>query len=177
VKLLARPRRAGGFTILEVLVAMAILLLGMSAVLGLLTFGAALTRTAELRNEGAAAVEGVLADLEESFFPLDAQGALQDPQPIVERPLAGLPGLAYSAKAERNPDRPKEWRVDVEVSWLSAGVRRDKSFRTILVQELPFGERLRRRLASAPTVPAPADPASTVPPSTTPSSNAPSAPR
>ena len=154
----ARTRSAGGragFTILEVLVAMAILLVGMTAVLGLLTFGAALTRTAELRNEGASAVESVLADLEESFFPLDAQGALQDPRPILERPLAGLPGLAYSARAERNPDRPREWRVDVEVSWLSAGVRRDRTFRTILVQELPFGERLRRRLANPPAAPAP----------------------
>ncbi|MEY2746323.1 MAG: hypothetical protein RL112_1365 [Planctomycetota bacterium] len=155
------PRSKGrsGFTILEVLVAMAILLVGMTAVLGLLTFGAALTRTAELRNEGAAAVESVLADLEESLFPLDPQGALLDPQPIVDRPLAGLPGLAYSARAERNPDRPREWRVDVELSWLSAGVRRDRSFRTILVQELPFGERLRRRLANPPAAPAPPPPA------------------
>lgn len=151
-------RRRAGFTILEVLVAMAILLVGMSAVLGLLTFGAALTRTAELRNEGSMAVEAVLADLEESFFPLDPQGGLQDPQPIVDRPLAGLVGLAYTAKAERNPERKSEWRVDVEVSWLSAGVRRDKVFRTILLQELPFGERLRRRLANPPATRSPAAP-------------------
>lgn len=155
--------RRAGFTILEVLVAMAILLVGMTAVLGLLTFGAALTRTAQLRVEGASAAEAVVADLEESMFPLDEQGQLLDPRPIENRALGALDGLVYSAKALRNPDpeRAKEWRVDVEVSWLSAGVRRDKRFRTILVQELPFGERLRRRLANPPAAPkieeAPAD--------------------
>lgn len=149
--------RRAGFTILEVLVAMAILLVGMTAVLGLLTFGAALTRTAQLRVEGASAAEAVVADLEESFFPLDDKGDLLDPLPIENRALGALDGLVYTAKAVRNPDpvRAKEWRVDVEVSWLSAGVRRDKRFRTILVQELPFGERLRRRLANPPAAPRP----------------------
>jgi len=149
MKLPVRTARAG-FTILEVLVAMAILLVGMTAVLGLLTFGAALTRTAQLRMEGASAVEAVIADLEESFFPLDEQGVLQDPQEITARPLGVLDGLVYSAKPTRNPERTTQWRVDVEVSWLSAGVRRDKRFTTLLVQELPFGERLRRRLAQPP---------------------------
>lgn len=149
MKLPVRTKRAG-FTILEVLVAMAILLVGMTAVLGLLTFGAALTRTAQLRMEGASAVEAVIADLEESFFPLDEQGVLQDPQEITARPLGVLDGLVYTAKPTRNPERATQWRVDVEVSWLSAGVRRDKRFTTLLVQELPFGERLRRRLAQPP---------------------------
>ena len=41
-----RTRRTSGFTILEVLVAMGILLVGMSAILGLLSFGASMTRNA-----------------------------------------------------------------------------------------------------------------------------------
>ena len=71
MKLPVRTARAG-FTILEVLVAMAILLVGMTAVLGLLTFGAALTRTAQLRMEGASAVEAVNIDLgleDKAYYP------------------------------------------------------------------------------------------------------------
>ena len=40
-----------GFTLLEVLLAMGVLLLGVSMLLGLLTFGAALARSAALRGK------------------------------------------------------------------------------------------------------------------------------
>jgi hypothetical protein len=45
----------------------------------------------------------------------------------------------------QNPERPLEYRVDVELSWKSGGVQREKRFTTILLREVPFGERLRRR--------------------------------
>jgi len=52
----------------------------------------------------------------------------------------------YSARAEENPRRPWSTAWDVEMSWKAAGVRRATSFSTILVREISFGERLRRRL-------------------------------
>ena len=63
-------QRRGGFTIIEVVLAMFILLIGMSSILGLLSFGAALSRTAQLRNQASYAVESIVADLEETMFPL-----------------------------------------------------------------------------------------------------------
>ncbi|MBK7875691.1 MAG: prepilin-type N-terminal cleavage/methylation domain-containing protein [Planctomycetes bacterium] len=167
----ARPRRAG-FTILEVVLALAILLFGMVAVLGLLTTGAALTRTAQLRTEAAAATEAVLADLEETLFPFQPDVAanggdeLGAPKPIVDRPLPGSSGVVYSATAKANPARAKEWRVDVELTWTSAGVRRERRFTTLLVQELPFGERLRRQFiegGAPPASTAPVPPGSVAP--------------
>jgi len=162
----ASPRRAGsslevrenvpgsvrsGFTIIEVLIALAILVFGMTAVIGMLTFGAALTRTSLLRTSAASAMQAVVADLEETLFPpvrTGQSGASETeagpPEEVKDRPLPSMPDVVYSARAKENPDRPLEYRVDVEMSWKAAGVRRETSFSTILVRETPFGERLRR---------------------------------
>jgi hypothetical protein len=164
----ARASRRGGFTIIEVIMAMAILLFGMTSILGLLTFGAAMSRTAHLRTNSAAAVESVMTDLQETFFPL-VDGEAGEPQKIEDRELFGMRDVVYSATPHQNPDRPLEYRVDVELSWKSAGVQREKRFTTILLREVPFGERLRRRfvegeedaLSSARAEPAKAAPAPT----------------
>ena len=145
-----------GFTMVEVLVALAILVFGMTAVLGLLTFGAALSKTALLRTSAAAASHAVVADLEETMFPMvpskdpatialdPSENEAGAPVDVVERPVPGMPDVVYSARAVQNPDRPEEYRVDVEMAWRSAGIRRTTTFRTLLVREIPFGERLRR---------------------------------
>jgi prepilin-type N-terminal cleavage/methylation domain-containing protein len=148
VKVVRIPSRCdAGFTILEVLVAMAILLVGMTAVIGLLTFGMALSRTAHLRANAASAMEAVTADLEESFFPI-VDGEAGEPKPIVAKTLPGAQEIVYSAIPHQNPDEPLEYRVDVEMSWNTQGVQREESFSFLLLREIPFGERLRRRFVA-----------------------------
>ncbi len=148
-----RSSRQAGFTILEVVLAMGILVLAMTSLLGLFTFGAALTRTAALRTAAATAIEAVIADLEESLFPLEDDGSVGDPRAIVDRPVPGARGVVYSATARMNPDDPDEFAVDVRASWEASGVRRERSFTTLLLREVPFGERLRRRFIQARTFP------------------------
>jgi prepilin-type N-terminal cleavage/methylation domain-containing protein len=149
--------RRSGFTILEVLVAMGILLVGMSAVLGLLSFGAAMTRNAALKSAGASAVEAVVADLEEGFFPLvrdEATGEVRvgAPTAIEDRPVPGHPGLTYFARGTPDPGDKitaggaLRWRVDVEIRWTTAGRAKSRTFTTLLLRQVPFGERLRREL-------------------------------
>jgi hypothetical protein len=70
---------------IEVLVALAILVFGMTAVLGLLTFGAALSRTALLRTSAAAASHAVVADLEETMFPRRGRRTLRRARSIRRR--------------------------------------------------------------------------------------------
>ena len=152
-----RDPRAAGFTLLEVLLAMALLLFGMSAVLGLLTFGAALSRTAQLRTNASMAVEAVVADMEETFFPI-VDGEAGEPRAIERRELPGASTIVYSAVPHQNPDRPLEYRVDVELVWKSGGVQREKRFTTLLLREVPFGERLRRRFVEGKTTSEPAKP-------------------
>jgi type II secretory pathway component PulJ len=138
-------RRKAGFTILEVVLAMGILVIGMTVLLSLFTFGAALSRSAEMRTSAAVAVDAVLADLSETFFPLAADGSVGAPTAIEERGLASAPGVLYSATPTQNPQRPDEYRVDVHLWWQGGGVRRGETFTTILLREVSFGERMRRR--------------------------------
>jgi prepilin-type N-terminal cleavage/methylation domain-containing protein len=138
-------KRRSGFTLVEVLVALGILLFGLTAVLGLLTFGSALSRSAQLRTVGASAAEAVIADLEESLFPLQ-DGEAGEPRSIDDRSVPGFPTLMYSAKARAHPERAREYRVDIQMRWQSGGVERERSFTTVLLREVPFSERLRRQI-------------------------------
>ncbi len=146
-----------GFTILEVLIAMGILLFGMTAILGLLTYGTALSRTAQLRTSASSAAQAAIADLEETFFP-EVDGEAGEPRRVVERRVGGVEGLVYSAEGFSNPERPTEYRIVVDMSWSSQGLRREKRFETILVREIQFGERLRRRVNGARAEPQPTPP-------------------
>ena len=64
MKLLRRQLDAarGGFTLIEVMLAVGILVFGAAAIIGMLTVGASLTRTAELRTTAASSLEAVLDD-------------------------------------------------------------------------------------------------------------------
>lgn len=158
-----RQAHDAGFTIVEIVVALGILLVGMTSVLGLLSFGAALSRTAQLRNSAAAAAEGIVADLEESLFPLvvdpdTGRTSVGEPREFVDREVPGHPGLVYSARATGDPDDgrrggPQRWRVDIEMRWSSAGRQHTKTFTTMLLREVPFGERLRRELMNEEPAP------------------------
>lgn len=150
---MTRARRQSGFTLVEVVVALGLLLLGMTSILGLLSFGAALSRTAQLRNSAAAAAEAVVVDLEETLFPLveDEHGkvVVGEPRVVQNRPVPGHPDIRYSAEAvpdplDDTPGGPLRYRVDVEIHWQTEGRRRSKTFTTLLLREVPFGERMRR---------------------------------
>ena len=149
--MMRRPRENGGqagFTLIEVMLAMGLLLLGATVILGLLTFGAALARTAALRTLSAEAVDAVVADLEEGFFPLEEDGRVGDPEPVVDRPVPGYSDLVYSATAVPAPGQlpgtSREYRVDVEIRWKGGAVERGRRFSILLLAEVPFGERMRR---------------------------------
>ena len=133
----------GGFTLIEVMLAVGILVFGAAAIIGMLTVGAAMTRTAELRTSAASSLEAVLDDLDHQLFRLE-DGELTGPHAIVDRDVPHAPGVIYSATAVQNPEQPKEFVVDVELRWEAAGVQRGKRFQTLKLMEISFGERLRR---------------------------------
>ena len=157
--------REGGFTLLEVMLALGLLLIGLSTLLGLFSFGAALSRSSLLASEAAGAVDAVMADLEDHFFPLQEDGTAGPPEDVVDRPVPGHDELVYTARATPRPEltdrrgEPVEYRVDVEISWSSRGARRSHELTTVLLREVPFGERMRRRFvegddfATAPGTP------------------------
>jgi len=154
----AQRTSRSAFTIIEVVVAMGLLLLGMTSILGLLAFGAALSRTAQLRNAAASAAETVVADLEETLFPIvvdpvTGEETVGEPQDVIDRPVPGHDGIFYTARVRGDPDDarpggPLRWRVDVEIHWMTRGRKRSRTFTTLLLREVPFGERLRRRFVA-----------------------------
>ncbi len=154
-------RQQAGFTIVEVVLAMGVLMIGMSVILTLLTFGAGMSRNSQLRAESAAVVEAVVADLEEGLFPLDEQGVVGEPAAILDRLVPGHDDLYYTATAVPDPSRlddlalagqpgihlaggPVPYRVDVQLSWRSRGDKKRRSFTVLIMREVPFGARLRR---------------------------------
>ena len=144
------PQQAG-FTLIEVMLAMFILLLGMSSLLGLLTFGAALSRGAALRTASAGSVEKIVADLEETLFPLVLVNGLElagEPREILGREVPGASGLVYDALATPLPDDrhspPLEYLVQIKMRWDVSGTERSSNFSTIMLREVPFGARMRQ---------------------------------
>ena len=147
---LSRPTtRRAGFTLIEVVLAMGILVLGATAIIAFLTYGASTARHAQLRTQAATAMDAVMADLRHELFPYE-NGELGEPVEIEDREVPGARGVVYRAKAFQSPENEREYRVDVSMTWQSAGVRRSKKFQVLQMRELPFGERLRREFIEKP---------------------------
>jgi hypothetical protein len=129
---------------------MGVLMIGMSAILGMLSFGAALARTSALRSGASRAIDALVTDLEETLFPLvlDEHGdeVAGEPRDVVRREIPGHPGLLYSTRSTPNPANPLEYKVEVEIQWDVSGTTRSKTFTTLLLREVPFGERMRLRV-------------------------------
>lgn len=143
-------RRDGGFTLIEILAAMGILVVGVGSVLALLTFGAALQRTAEARNDVALAAAQVIAELREQSFPIASGGGAGAPDAgPIERDVPGHPRLRARVELKENPALPGEYAASVSIGWQERGKRRWETFRTILQREVPFTRRVDAELERA----------------------------
>jgi len=149
-----RPRAKAGFTLIEVILAVGILALGMTSVLGLFTFGAALTQAAELRTESANVIEAVTADLEVRLFPVDESGMPGEPVDLVDQEVPGIDRARYNVVAvpvDGGPSAedggPLEYEVRIQVSFETRGVRRSRTYETRLLRQRSFAQRMRQRFS------------------------------
>lgn len=163
MKLVQRTPAHGmrGLTILEVVLAMAILAFGMAAVLSIFTSAAGLGVTARQRAEAAAALEYMSSELAERLFPLDANGAAGEPPRVERAPVPGHELFTYSVTAQPlgapSALLPTLYRVDLSVHWTERGRERALQHRLLLPRAVSMGDRLRRELYDiqpvAPTAP------------------------
>lgn len=150
----ARPGRAG-FTLIEIVLAAGLLAIGLSALIGLFTFGANLVTQARLSAEAAQALDGLVADLPGRLFPLDERGQVGPPQSLPAEEVPGHPRLSFEALPSPTPVSASEypgpplWAVEVTVRWKSRGQDRGLSQRILLPQTIPLAERLRRAVTRA----------------------------
>lgn len=145
-------RRDAGFTLLEIMVAMGILVFGVTSLIGVLGVGVSTRRTADMRAQAVLIADQALHDVEERFLadaPLDPEW--QEPedlaiQPVTVEEIPGHPGLRYTVEFQPDVERPDLVLVTVRVAWLDQGEESGEVFRRILARQVPFSTRVERRL-------------------------------
>ena len=150
------PLRADrGFTLVEMLVAMGILVLGFTSLIGLLGVGVSTRRTAELRNQAVQAVDTILHEVAQRISAPpddDPAGAarLTDPdggddtEAIIFDSIPGYERLRAVATVVRDEARPSLLLVVVKITWFEEGVEVGEQFQRVLPGYEPFSRRAAR---------------------------------
>jgi len=127
-----RDRGQSGFTLIEILVAIGILALGITAVLFLFAMGARSHRRATLRTQAALLAEAVVNRLQAEF----PQAA--EPEDISNASDPDYPGFTYDVHFGPLPENSQYYKVTVVVRWGEPGLpgteRDSETFATVLHQ-------------------------------------------
>lgn len=138
--------RRAGLTLIEVMIAMAIFVFGITAVLGLFQLGGGLETRARVEAEVAPALEPLIAFLRAETWRQDAQGAWLPPLPRAGEPVPGAPDYRYDLvvypAAAASPDLV---RAQVRI-WRQAPDRVLAQASFLLPRRIP----VERRLATRP---------------------------
>jgi prepilin-type N-terminal cleavage/methylation domain-containing protein len=138
---------AGGFTLAEMLAALAILLIGITALIGALSSSVAQRRTTDARLEAQALCEAAILRVQEECV-RKRQGAESDLDlelaTLPDQTAPGFPGMTWSATAVVDEARPDVWLVRLKVRWLDEGEDVFEEFLRVLPRQLPLGQRVRR---------------------------------
>ena len=152
---MADPRRSadrqGGFTLLELLIALGILSFGITALIGVLSVGVGTRRGAEMRTQAVLLSDQILHHIQERIFadhPIpqefsDEQDLAIDP--VVVDQIDGFAGLRYSVSFVVDVERPDLVLAIIRVSWRDQGEDVGQEFRRILPRAAPFSYRVRNR--------------------------------
>lgn len=140
-------RADGGFTLIEMLAALGILLLGVTSLLGALSATVAQRRTTDARLEATALCDYALQRVQEEAVrrsataesDLDLEIAALEDQTAPE-----FAGMSWSASATVDDQRPDVWLVTLKVRWLEVGDDVTEEFLRVLPRQLPLGKRVRR---------------------------------
>lgn len=143
------PRRsaAGGFTIIEMMVALSILVVGVTTLLAALGDSMSLRNSADARLAAAGAVEDLVhtvaatglrrRDGGETDFDLELAlpGEIEVP---------GYAGMRLSAKLEEDETRLDVFLLRIQARWFEQGQQIEEEFLRVLPRQLPLGMRIQR---------------------------------
>lgn len=115
------PRRAGdparGFTLVEMLAALGILLFGVTALVGALSSSIAGRRTSEAKLQMSAIADQVVLRLQQEAIVDDPETGLPRFVPMQDQPVPGFPGMTWAATALVDQSRPDLWLVRIDIAW------------------------------------------------------------
>lgn len=143
--------RQRGFTLIEMMVALAILLVGVTSLLAALAGAVDLRRSSEAQAEAGRVADQALLAVQQQIRrqPGDDALALQLPQ-LLDQPVPALPGMSYSVRYTREPDRFDVVLVEIDVRWREQGEDMRQRFHRLLPLQEPLGVRAARFLDDNP---------------------------
>ncbi|MCP4092495.1 MAG: hypothetical protein GY747_03515 [Planctomycetes bacterium] len=106
-------RKASGFTILEVIIAIAIFMFGITAILGLFQVGGNLEQSARVRAELAPAIEPLIAELRRDAWLLDESGAPTGLRTYTGTEVPGASGYRFDLIVRPPGDNPALRRAEL----------------------------------------------------------------
>ncbi len=142
-----RAPTAAGFTLIEMMVALSILVVGVTTLLAALGDSMSLRNSADARLLAAEAVEDYVHELVVAGTRRRADGATDLDLELVPPPahvVAGYSGMRLSATVDLAADRYDVWLVHVKASWLEQGQPIEAEFLRVLPRQLPLGVRVQR---------------------------------
>jgi uncharacterized protein (TIGR02598 family) len=137
-----------GFTLVELLVAMGLLMMGMTAVIGLFAVGLDQLRDARVRADAGDALPRILDDVEGRLFDavsrslnaqaLDFQSAGSAGEVLPEQlthkeelRVPGLDDLRYAYTAQRIPGRELQYLTEIRVDWRIRGKTSARTLKSV----------------------------------------------
>lgn len=137
-----------GFTLLELLVAMGILVFGATTLIGALSVGVGTRRGTEMRARAVLVADQVLHDLEQRVLgqhplPPDWQTAAELEMPAeASTTLDGFPGMRYSVEFTTSSERPDIVLATVRIAWRDQGEDQGQEFKRLMLRSVPLTQRV-----------------------------------
>ena len=143
--------RQDGFTLLELMVAIGILVFGLTSLLGVLTVGVSTRRSAEQRSRAVLLAEQAIQHIETEVL---AKAVLPEEYdedtdleiaPVTVTDIDGYPNMKYTVEFEIDPELPELVLARVRVSWREQGENVGQVFHRVLFREAPYSQRVAQR--------------------------------
>lgn len=142
-----------GFTLLEMLAAMAILILGVTSLLGALSAGLGIRRGAEQRSRAALLADQVIMELRTQILsgPAEDRGlgsglAAAEIEAITVTRIDGYRGMKYSVEFLTDVEYPDLALARLRISWLHQGSDVGIEFLRLLSNSSPLSYRVETRM-------------------------------
>ena len=137
--------RESGFTLIEMMAALGILLFGVTAVLGALSSSIGQRRTTDARHALVTMCDLAMHRIQnEAIRSTNGDSSPFDLEfvPMIDQDVPGFPGMTWSATATADEDRPQLWLVKLEATWLDEGEPVVVEFLRVVRRQLPLRNRV-----------------------------------